>query len=261
MFEEHRFIKMIHKGDPDQLKKFLEKNPSFLTKDISYGDRSGNALEAAVFFNQPKIIKYLVTEKGVDVNKGRLYLHVAAMAGSYEAAVTLLELGANTAKRRDFLYNKDAYSYSEDQRLKDLLLPYHQELLQEENLADAQDAQKVREAAEARIAGTWTLASPGEVVHQHQHITDIFNFSTRCMTSIAADLNSGQQLVNSVSFGNVPDKMLEQASAKLKELTAQQQPPENPSTQAAVPELSQEVLDAIAALGKPARRQAAGPRT
>jgi hypothetical protein len=208
------FLAAIKSGDIDSLRVILRDHPEYLEQRLSF-NRSGFALNAAAYFNQPQVIEFLAEEIGVDINRqvgvGGQWaaLHHACDHDSYQAAEMLLQLGANPTLKTES--GKTPYDQCISEKLKELLRSGC------DKLAQKTKAQK--------IAGTWSLTSPSEVVYtrdlpdQGLRLTEIFNFESRRVTAVTKDLRGGHLAQNILFFDDISDtQFVHQAHAKLTEL-------------------------------------------
>jgi hypothetical protein len=210
------FLQAIKDGDIDSLRVILRDHPEYLKRgDLSFGERTGFALNAAAFYNQPQVIAFLVEEIEVninqrkDVNSGWAALHHACDNNAYQATEMLLQLGADPKLKSD---NGDTpYDKCKSEKMKELLRSGGDKL-----------AQKTKEQ---RLAGTWSRTSICEVVYTRDlpdnsyRLTEIFNFESRRVTAITKDLKSGHLAQNILFFDDIPDtQFVHQAHDKLTEL-------------------------------------------
>lgn len=205
---EQDFVNGIRSGRVDYLRIFLNLHPEMLEKSFSWDGGRGAAIACAAQHNQTEVIRFLVEEKGVDVNfndvSGWRPLHDAAYAKSYEAAALLLSLGADPAIKRDD--GRDTVEFCQSDEVQALIDPSYEEKRRAE-----------------RIAGTWSCATPKEVKHTYEmpdegyRLTDVFNFETRHFRSIVESSRGVSHTIR--FFDEIPDRtILHQAFQKLKEL-------------------------------------------
>jgi ankyrin repeat protein len=195
--EQADLFAAIAAGHLEQVKIILEASPAWLEKHIDTytTGKSGYLLHIAAHFNRPELIRYLVRDKSFPVDKqntaGNTPLHHACMNSAPEAALTLLELGADP-----WLKNKEGKSPAAE-ATSAAVKPLFRPLI---------------EQAEARKQ--WSLTAPCEVVHARTlsgagyHLTDVFNFHTRRWTSITKDVKSGHIAQDIFFFDDVSDKQI-----------------------------------------------------
>ncbi|MBI3442054.1 MAG: ankyrin repeat domain-containing protein [Proteobacteria bacterium] len=220
-----RFLKAIKKGDVTFLREFLEQHPKYLKKKLHAKLYlfDGFALNMAAYYNQPKVIEFLVTEKHVDINNRRRVhqewtaLHLACHNDAYEAAEALVTLGADMDLPNFF--GKTPLGMCSSDPMQERL----KELFARTRLARDKAEQTCTKSADQQ--DIWRRISPGEIMHERvlpengYRITDIFNFEARYWTSIVRDPTSGTPTQNRVFFDNMPDtRILHQAHAKYVEL-------------------------------------------
>ncbi len=207
----------VQTGDLDAFKAEVEKNPSRLYEDFRWQNNSfaGTLLHMAAFYNQPVLIDYLVTEKGMNVNNQKTAfnwtpLHHAAKNGAMEAAIRLLELGANPSLTNG--KGNSPAAACDNPALKDLLQECEQEYA----------AEQTREKDIAKAAGAWTALSENEIMYARTlpgdsyKLTELFNFSSGVCTSITENLKSGQLLQSKTKFAKLEDQeLLKQAKEQL----------------------------------------------
>ncbi|MBI3442053.1 MAG: ankyrin repeat domain-containing protein [Proteobacteria bacterium] len=212
-------LKAIKEGDVSLLRAILKEQPEWLEKKFHVGFIGmfdGFILDMAAYYNQPKVIEFLVTEKKVDINRQNgvscqwSALHLACRNDSYEAAEMLVKLGANVGAKASHDTTPLALCSSGPckERLRELFRQARQE----------------KETAPERT-DIWRRISPDEIVHDRDlpesgyHITDIFNFEARYWTSITRDLKSGVPAQTQQFFDEMPDtRLLHLAHEKYKEL-------------------------------------------
>jgi hypothetical protein len=217
MFGKPDPVKIIRKGDLERLKKAVEKYPELLKEDFSWERFTGDMVGAASCYNQPEIINYLVTKKGMSVESTNwTYLHVASKFDAYDAAQELLALGVDPALKNS--KGHTAYGVAGSSRMEKLLRPYHEEQQRQQEIAR-------QEEIAAKAVGTWTSVLPDEVMRERElpggkyQLTDIFNFSTEVWTRLTKDLQSGAFEEDTKFFSEIPNKeIVNQARAALKEL-------------------------------------------
>ncbi len=115
--------RIIRKGDLDTLKRIVEEKPDVLKSYFTqYGYTLASPLHIAAKYDQPAMIGFLVSEKGMNVNKlqsnGWTPLHFAAEYNADEAIRKLVELGANPDVR---VNGKTAYNLCSDMDTKEVL--------------------------------------------------------------------------------------------------------------------------------------------
>jgi hypothetical protein len=179
-------VNVIKKGDLDSLKEILEQHPDLIEKTFKFTnemDFCGSILHMAASYNQPELVKFLVTEKGMKVDKLSnsewTPLHHAARTGASQAVQALLDLGANQSlktSKEDTPYEL-CKLYCKDNDTKELLRPYHEA---------------------AKIKGTWESGSPDQITHEHDmpghrfHLSETFELAAGRWTLITKDLQDGQ---------------------------------------------------------------------
>lgn len=99
MFGKKNIAKSIRKGNLDEVKQILAEKPELLEQKFSTWKSTDSLLYIAAVYNQLDIVKYLVTEMGMDVDvrneMNATPLHCTVEAGEFEATSLLLDLGAD----------------------------------------------------------------------------------------------------------------------------------------------------------------------
>ncbi|MBU6475267.1 MAG: ankyrin repeat domain-containing protein [Alphaproteobacteria bacterium] len=133
MFGSKTPVEIIASGNLTRLRKILAKNPDLLEKTYSwtvdYSRFTGSLLHAAACSNQPVIIRFLVQEKGMDIDRindrKNTPLHHAGQTGAHLAVKELIALGANLCLKNEIKYTP----YDEAAKnVKELLNP-HREII------------------------------------------------------------------------------------------------------------------------------------
>ena len=208
-----KLIELIKSGDISSVRAFVEECPEILQTSRLYWNAgfSGYILNCAAFFNKPDIIEFLVKEKNADINRQKdvngswTPLHHAQHTNAYAAANKLLELGADPTLKDSS--RQDTVSFCQSKEVKTANPRY----------AEEERARK--------IAGTWKLTTPQEVIHDYElpdtnyRLTDIFNFENRFWRALVKDPFSSNVAQTLIFFDDIPDKtILYQAFEKLKKL-------------------------------------------
>ena len=231
-----KLMDAIRRNDVSFLRGYLKKH---LTKDLSWPEYSGPALNYAASCNKPDVIELLVTELGLDPNdnvgvtNAWTPLHHAKVRNAHKAAAKLLALGADPAVKNSGGENAVAYCQSDPvQELADPGFAEKKKARQQEKKEEQLRTQ------ETRIKGGWSLTAPAEVVHERetpdgkQRLTDVFNFETRVWRAVVTDLEGKGMAQNIVFFDDMTDTTIaRRALEKLKELGGE-------ADESAVPETS-----------------------
>ena len=216
----HPAVKAIGAGDLEGLRKILEHEPDLVDKDKnkllkSSGLKKTSILHIAARSNQPDIVRFLLTEKNMDVNKAYYswsVLHYAATAKvSHEVVKTLLELGADPCQLT--ASGNLPYAICEDLASKKLLqdaydVQYFKETLVkqeksrlllegEKRLVEA-SVEKEQEDTADNVKGRWTKYEvTGEYIFEHDlpaqklRFTEIFNLAAEEYTLVIRDIPTG----------------------------------------------------------------------
>lgn len=220
MFGRHEIVKVIKRGDLDRLKKMLEEDQDLLEKTFKWKSYlAAGILHIAASNNQPEIVKFLITEKGMDIDKtyyNSTPLYYAAQEGASQAVKTLIDLGANP----DVGY--DPYKVCKDEATTQIFKAALQERRRQEEQLKSEAAQ--RETA-AMIEGVWESDSPDKVTFEHDmsghrfRLTEEFDFAAECWTQVTKDLRDGQiSPTVEKSFNEVGNKKIDEARTQLEKI-------------------------------------------
>lgn len=200
----------VKRDDIAWLRTFLDQNPEYLEAQMNWGKASGHILGMAASFDRPKVIEFLVNEKGMSVDQREkasavwVALHFACHAEAYAAVEKLIELGADPTLKE--AKGRTPRDYTSSVPILEML--------------DAATADCIlNKSLQKQAPDEWSLPSPAEVMHRHGlagtalRLTDVFNFETRCWQAIVQD---GKALArNILFFDDLADRtVLHQAHAE-----------------------------------------------
>ena len=220
--------RVIVRGSVAEVRAYLEKNPGVQDKYMQFSrGYTGFALNIAALHDRADIVKFLVKEMNVDIDRQKGHrgqwtaLHHACDAGNAKAVAALLALGANPRLAND--EGKMPMNLAKKNEIMALFLTYAEAALEAEKAEEERQSLKHRGEEEA---GRWQRLSDVEVMCERKlpgqgglHLTDIFNFKNRRWTSISKDPQSGHMAQSILFFDDVSDREeLHRACAKLAEL-------------------------------------------
>lgn len=212
----------IKTGALARVKGILDDSPKLLEQKHEWNNTTGWALNMAAWHDQPAIIEYLIVEKNVLINRqnkaGNTALHHAADHGCAQAVLALLENGADfTLMNND---NETAREKADNDNLNAIV--HIIDTFVKENKAQPKKPKERR--PEIKLPEPWMLSSPVEIVNTRKlpdnsaTLTDVFNFETRRMTTLAKDLGTGHIAISDVYFDDISDRtVLKIALEKLTE--------------------------------------------
>ena len=213
---KHPAVKAILAGDLEELKRILEGEPGLVDKILKSPTlKKAGLLHIAARFNQPAIVRFLVSEENMDVNKAYYswsVLHYAATAQvSLQTIKALLDLGADPCQLsaagqapheicKDQAAKKVLEHAYDEQVFKTALQKHenNQRLIEGDKQPVEQPVAKEQEDAAERIKGKWTKYEvTGEYVYEHDlpaqklRFTEIFNLAAEEYTLIVRDIPTG----------------------------------------------------------------------
>lgn len=218
---QQHFFEMLSEGNVSVLRAMMLEHPEYAKMSISWGDHEGTILNYAAFHGQKDVIRLFVNEAGMNVNDQKMQrvgwapLHHAAANNKLDGIKTLLELCADPS-----LKNKNG------QTPLDLCQSESCRKLLADIVTRVTPRPDKRFDVDKEIKKpVWTLASKTEVVCNRitsdgvYRLTDVFNFETRRMTSIALELKEKALAQTVTFFDDIPDKkILKEAHTHLLEL-------------------------------------------
>lgn len=220
-YAEQRFFEMLSAGNVAVLRAMLLEHQEYTKLSVSWGENSGTILHYAAHQGQKDVIRLLVNEMGMNINDQKTQkmnwspLHHAAASNSLDAIKTLLELGADISLRTK--NGETPLDFCQSENCRKMLADIVTRVTPRPDKRYDVDAEKRKPV--------WTLSSNTEVVCNRitpdgvYRLTDVFNFETRRMTSIALELKEKALAQTVTFFDDIPDKkILKEAHTHLLEL-------------------------------------------
>lgn len=245
MFGKVNLRKIILRDDLEKLKKALENDPGLLEKQIDIYYFSGSLLHAAAHFSRSDIVRFLVTEKGVDVNsqlcdEKNTPLHCAAQAGDRAMAGMLIELGADPSRENEsYMIPVDCASGPDFRAFLERLI--QQNGLQSAPLNESLQQESGAPACQPAPGDDWSSDAAEEVTHIHDlgaaglRIVDTFNFATKTWRVITKDLDSGRFTAENKTLDAATPEQVAEARAELDKLNSTEEPAVESTAEDAAP--------------------------
>jgi len=210
-----KFTNAIATNDIKALDSNLKKYPELSKVYYRWsGSWSGTIVHLAAYYNNSKVIKFLVEEEYIDVNERDknlgTALHDACSRNAYEAAEILIDMGADITIEN--VNGDGALDMCNHDKIRELI----KDALSNKPIKKRhvlKDPQVISEDNEEVVA-VWKANGDSEIIHEHRipnsnyKITDIFNFKSRYWKSITQDIANNGVVQETKFFDEIPDKTL-----------------------------------------------------